>query len=72
MRSHDLTAEQNRALAKRVQPLLGYLTRLQMRMDAEAFPADDSLLLLVRRAQAAVEALHVELHYRSCDGGVGR
>ncbi len=33
-----------------------------VRMDAEGFPVDDSLLLLVRRAQDAVEHLHVELH----------
>jgi hypothetical protein len=72
MRSNDLTPAQHRLLAERVQPLLGYLTRLQTRMDQRAFPADDELLLLVRRAQSAVEALHVELRYRGCAGGVGR
>ena len=41
-------------MAEHVRPLLGYLTRLQTRMDEEGFQVDDSLLLLlllVRRAQ---------------------
>jgi len=54
MHSSDLSADQLRAIAERIQPLLGYLSRLQARVDAEGFPADDELLLLVREAQDAV------------------
>ena len=43
-------------MAERIQPLLGYLSRLQARMDVEGFPIDDELLLLVRDAQDAVRA----------------
>ena len=54
MRSSDLTAEQVRVMADRIQPLLGYLSRLQARMDVEGFPVDDGLLVLVREARDAV------------------
>jgi hypothetical protein len=67
MRSSDLTPDQVRQIAARIQPLLGYLSRLEARMDREAFPVDDELLLLARRAQASVEALYMGLHYLKCD-----
>ena len=35
---------------------------------AHAFPDDDRLLLLVREAQKALQALCMEIHYLSCDG----
>lgn len=71
MQSADLTTDQLRAMAERIQPLLGYLSRLKARMDAEGFPIDDDLLVLVREAQDATERLFVKLHYQSCEG-VGR
>ena len=58
---------QLRVIADRIRTLLGY----QARMDAEVFPVDDELLVLVRDVQDATERLFVKLHYSSCDG-VGR
>ena len=71
MRSEQLTEAQLDALFERLRPTLAYLTRLQKRMDKRAFPDDDRLLLLVREAQNALQALCVEIHYLSCDN-VGR
>ena len=55
-----------------VGPSLGYLSRLRERMEKTHFPPNDELYLLVKSAQDAVHALWVNLHYRSCEGQVGR
>jgi hypothetical protein len=46
--------------------------RLKRRMAYKGFPPDDSLLVAVCRVEDAMHALSVEVHYLSCDGGVGR
>ena len=43
MQSTDLTDEQAQALAERLRSMLGYLSRLTMRMEQERFPIDDEL-----------------------------
>ncbi len=68
MHSRQLTAEQLRIIQARIQPLLGYLTRLERRMEHEGFPVDDRLYELTRDAQEAVERLFVELNQRASRG----
>lgn len=51
-------------------PAMGYLHRLRERMDRTGFTPDDKLLGLTTRAYDALHHLCVELHYRSCSGGV--
>jgi hypothetical protein len=55
-----------------VRHRLHFMNRLQRRMEKVGFLPDDPLLKLVRQAQASLHALFIEMHYRSCEGGVGR
>ncbi|REK08958.1 MAG: hypothetical protein DWQ37_19020 [Planctomycetota bacterium] len=71
MRSEQLTEAQLESLVASVRPMLRYLGRLEKRMEAQGFPADDRLLRLVRETRQAAHDLALELHYLSCDG-VGR
>jgi len=66
MRSRDLTPDQLRIIQARIQPLLGYLSRLARRMEHEGFPVHDRLYMFTRDAQEAVERLYVELNQRAC------
>jgi hypothetical protein len=52
--------------------MLRYLARLQKRMIKRKFLASDPLLQRVRAAHSEIHSLSVELHYLSCDSGVGR
>jgi len=52
--------------------MLGYLCRLNKRMEKRNFPHDDTLLRTVVKAYGAIHALNVEVHYLSCKSGVGR
>jgi hypothetical protein len=61
-----------RKIRKALEPALGYLTRLQRRMELTGFPPNDPLYLATRTAQRALESLLIDLHYRSCESGVGR
>jgi hypothetical protein len=72
MRSDDLTREQARALKNKLQPMLGYLNRLKKRMQRKGFPTDDRLLISACRAEDAMHALAVEVHYLTCSDSVGR
>lgn len=69
MRSDDLTDA--RALAERLRPMLGYLSRLTKRMEQERFPVDDELYLSARGAYNAMHDLTVKTHYLSCKGQTG-
>jgi hypothetical protein len=55
-----------------LRPALGYLCRLRERMERRGFPPNDKLLKLTEAAYNAIHSLTVELHYMSCEGGVGR
>jgi len=58
---------------RRLQPALGYLTRLQRRMEVTGFPPDDRLYMAAVKAQdVSAKRLLVELHYLSCGSGIGR
>jgi hypothetical protein len=72
MDSSDLTPDQLRALTERLRPALGFLSRLQARMEGQAFPARDRAFVAVCEAQAAMQALLVELHYLQCPCTTGR
>lgn len=51
---------------------MSYLGRLQPRMEKVGFPSDDRLYQLVCKTYEAIHGLCVELHYLSCESGVGR
>jgi hypothetical protein len=72
VRCDDLTREQARALKNKLQPMLGYLGRLKDRMRRRGFLQDDPLLAAVCRAEDAMHALTVEVHYLACGDSVGR
>jgi hypothetical protein len=72
MQCEDLTREQARALKNKLQPMLGYLGRLKERMRRKGFVESDRLLTAVCRAEDAMHALSVEVHYLSCGDSVGR
>ena len=65
-----LTHKQAEALDARLRPTLGYLTRLRRRL--EQLRSSDKLYNDVLRAQMAMQDLCAELHYQSCEHGVGR
>ncbi len=52
-------------------PGVNYLLRLRDRM-AKVVAPNDPLLAMVREAYDAMHRLYVEMHYRLCEGGVGR
>jgi hypothetical protein len=66
MQSNDLNREQARALKNKLQPMLGYLTRLRKRMAYKGFQQDDELLRAVQRAEMSMHELHVATHYLAC------
>jgi hypothetical protein len=72
MDSDDLQPWQIERIQKALQPKLEYLTRLKSRMETVGFVANDPLYRLVKDARDAVQSLYVEIHYLSCNGGVGR
>lgn len=59
-------------ISKEMFHCVNYLSRLQGRMVEVGFVRKDKLLQLVREAYDAMRCLSVELHYLSCQGGVGR
>src|SRR4051794_38190385 len=72
MDSYQLTDEQYAQLKEIVGRHLRFYNRLTDRRNRVGFPGDDTVLLAAFRAQHAVMALSVELHYASCKSGVGR
>ena len=71
--SSGLKPWQTKRVAAALRPALGYLHRLQRRMEQRGFPPQDPLYQLVARAYEGMHHLHIELHYHSYDGvSVGR
>lgn len=66
------TWEQLDSIRDRVRPMLGYFSRLENRMEAKGFTPDDRLFQRVLAAQDDLHRVTIKLHYRACDGGVGR
>jgi hypothetical protein len=71
MRSDQLTRKQYEVLKEQIRQQLRYLNRLQSRMSKRGFLHGEPLLQRVIEARAAMHNLHIELHYLSCDSGVG-
>jgi N-methylhydantoinase A/oxoprolinase/acetone carboxylase beta subunit len=67
----SLSREQAATLLASIRPMLRYLNRLQERMQKRGFPPHDTLYRLVLEARDRIRHLSVDLHYLSCDGGVG-
>ena len=55
-----------------LRPTLGYLSRLQSRMEKVGFLPTDPLYVGVRLEYDAMHSLCMDLHYRSCQSGVGK
>ena len=72
MNRKSLQPWQARKIRETLQPALGYLTRLKHRMEATGFPPDDRLYIAATNAQRSLQDLLVELHYLSCERGVGQ
>lgn len=53
-------------------PSINYVYRLRTRMEKVGFTPNDKLFVLVCDAFEALHALSNELHYLSCESGVGR
>ena len=72
MDSSNLQPWQARKMIAALQRATGYLSRLKRRMEVTGFPPDDPLLLATVKAHRAMQDLLMELHYLSCESGVGR
>lgn len=72
MEGRTLTPVQARRVLDALYPHLGYLLRLQRRMEHVGFLPGNPLLQRVAAAYDSLHALCVELHYQSCSSGVGR
>lgn len=72
MDSDQLKPWQARTLVDAFRPMFQYLSKLKRRMEETGFPPDDRLYQLVAETQSLTQDLHMELHYLSCEHGVGR
>jgi hypothetical protein len=63
---------QARKVHRALQPSVGYLYRLKARMQKVGFLDNDLLYQLVSQAYDTVHTLYIQLHYLSCESGVGR
>ena len=72
MDSDKLTTAQARLLYKALFPHANYLFRLKRRMEQTGFPPGDPLYKLACDAYDALRTLRIEVHYLSCQSGVGR
>jgi hypothetical protein len=72
MTRDDVTREQAEVLKRNLRPMLAYLGRLKSRMTRRRFQPSDPLVVAVCRAEDAMHALTVHVHYLTCEHGVGR
>jgi hypothetical protein len=72
MTGRDLTPAQLTKLKRIVGRNLRFYNRLVERMDLMHFEVNDPLRLAALRARDGTHHLSVELHYASCESGVGR
>ena len=71
MNRNKLNPWQARKMIEKLQPALGYLSRMQRRMELTGFPPNDRLYVATVQARNSLQSLLVDLHYLSCEGGVG-
>jgi hypothetical protein len=72
MTGDDLTKLQVRQLQAVVARYHRFFLKLTDRMNRRGFVPSDPLMAKAFEAQTALHSLGVELHYLSCDKGVGR
>ena len=72
MTANGITAKQAGKIYEALQPTLGFLTQLEVRLGEMGVGPLDPYLQKVVAARDAFHGLTVETHYRSCEGGVGR
>ena len=65
----DLTARQAGELANRLQPMLGYLTRLTNRMQERGWRAHDPVYVAAWEARDALHEVLVRVRYAACGPG---
>jgi len=70
--STPISTEAYAQIRESLQPTLGYLFRLRERLGQVGVLPDDLLFKMVSKTYVAMHALCIDLHYRSCSGGVGR
>jgi hypothetical protein len=70
--SSNLRPWQALKIRKSLEKALGYLARLQRRMELMGFPPNDPLFVMTVRTRHDMQMLLMELHYLSCESGVGR
>jgi hypothetical protein len=70
--SSKLTDQQIAQLTETVTRYLRFVGRLRQRMDRLHFPPHDRLYTCSIKAYNSLHEMHVELHYLSVKGGVGR
>jgi len=68
MKADELSQAQCRALKNKLEPMVGYLHRLRVRMQRRGFAESDPLMELVIKASAAMNELHGEVFFRAMDG----
>jgi len=66
MRGSDLSPEQCDKIHGEILPTLGYLHRLEARMNQRGFPEDDELRQLVKLSIGAMKHLARHVHYLAC------
>jgi hypothetical protein len=66
-----LSPKQAEALRNRVRPMLHFLLKCKLRLEALNFDEKGALFQAVVKAHRAMHGLHVELIYMSCGLGVG-
>ena len=69
MDSYSLTQGQAENVRSRIGQMLGYVGRLQRRMQLRGWPADDPLYADVARTEKALHELHVRLIYLAAPPG---
>ena len=72
MQSNDLTSEQAEALRQHAAKMLRYTASLRCRMERLHFPHEDPLYRATADAFYALQHLHIQAHYLTCNSGVGR
>jgi hypothetical protein len=71
MDSSKLYASQCKKIGEAIQPATTYLHKLQQRMKATGFPADDVLFLQVSAALESMRALSAQLRNRTFPNETG-
>lgn len=68
----EITTKQAAKIYAALQPTLGFLTQLEVRLGELGLSPIDPYLRQVQAVRDVFHGLVVETHYRSCEGGVGR